>query len=200
MVVTSLMWTSEEVDPQRLRTVVQERLLTPFPVLRRRPEMHGRLLRRGSWIDDRDFDLERHVLVQPMPAPGDRAALRRFIGEQRSTPLDPAHPMWRLHLLQGYDGGSALVTRFHHSIADGIRSTQVMLGMLDPLEGRSPALAARVGRPGPVHPRGSHAAPVAAVLNTALSLLKIGLWVNPSSALEGRPGLAKAVAWTDPVP
>jgi diacylglycerol O-acyltransferase len=200
MVVTSLMWTAEEVDPDRLRAVVRERLLTPFPVFGRRPEMRGGLLRRGTWVDDPDFDLDRHLVVRPMPDPGDRAALRRFVGEQRSTPLDPAHPLWRIHLLQGYEGGSAVVTRFHHSMADGIRSTQVMLGMLDPLGERSPGLAARVGRSGPVHPARSTGAPVASMLNTALSVVKIGLWENPRTALEGRPGLAKNVAWSEPVP
>jgi WS/DGAT/MGAT family acyltransferase len=30
--------------------------------------------------------------------------------------------------------------------------------------------------------------------------VKIGLWTNPPSALEGRPGIAKTAAWSDPVP
>ena len=202
MVVTSLMWTGQEVDPDRLRAVVRERLLDRFPVFRQRPEVTSGLLRRGSWVDDPDFDLDRHVVVRDMPGARDRAALQRFVGEERATPLDPAHPMWRLHLLQGYRGGSALVTRFHHSIADGIRSTQVMLGLLDPVDGGQPGLTARVGRPGPAHTtrRTGPAGALATVLNTAVGVLTVGLWENPRTVLEGRPGVEKSVAWSDPVP
>jgi diacylglycerol O-acyltransferase len=197
MVVTSLMWTSEEIDPDRLRAVVRERLLARFPVFRQRPSVHAGLVRRGSWVDDTDFDLDRHLVVRPMPTPGDRAALQGFVGQERATPLDPAHPMWRMHLLQGYQGGSAVVTRFHHSIADGIRSTQVMLGLLDPLDGAPPGFTARVGRRGAVR---ASRVPLATVLNTAVSVLKIALWSNPRTPLEGRPGREKSVAWTEPVP
>jgi hypothetical protein len=42
--------------------------------------------------------------------------------------------------------------------------------------------------------------PVVTGLNTAVGLLEVGLWSNPPTALEGRPGIAKAVAWSEPVP
>lgn len=201
MAVTSLLWTTGEVDPDRFRALVRERLVDPYPVLRQRPEIHGGPLRWATWVDDPDFDLSRHVVVHPASGALDRAALQRFVGEQRSTPLDPAHPMWRFHLLQGYEGGSAVVFRFHHSIADGIRSTQLLMGMLDPLDGEAPGMAARVGRHGLAHPhpkRGMR--PLDTLLNTAVAVLTLGLWNNPRTALEGRPGIAKAVAWSDPLP
>ncbi|RBY89570.1 WS/DGAT domain-containing protein [Blastococcus sp. TF02A-30] len=200
MVVTSLMWTSEEVDPDRLRAVVRERMVDRFPVFRQRPVLHGGPLRRGRWVEDPDFTLDRHLLVRPAPDGGDRRALAEFVGEQRGIPLEPQHPMWRMHLLQGYAGGSALVTRFHHSIADGIRSTEVMLGLLDPLDGEAPRFTARVGRVRPAHRATGPAAPVLTALNTGLALLTIGLWSNPRTALEGRPRAAKSAAWGDPVP
>jgi WS/DGAT/MGAT family acyltransferase len=199
-VVTSLMWTAEEVDPDRLRRVITERLIDRFPVFRRRPELHSGLVRWGAWVDDPNFDLDRHVVVRAMPGDGGRAALQEFVGQQRGTPLDTAHPVWRMHLLQGYEGGSAVVTRFHHSIADGIRSTQLMLSLLDPLNGDRPGLSARVGRPGPVHDGSVAGRPIPTLLHTAASVVKLGLWVNPATALEGRPGVGKAVAWADPVP
>jgi WS/DGAT/MGAT family acyltransferase len=200
MVVTSLMWTATPIDPDRFRGVLRTRLLERFPVLRQHPRVQGGLLRSGHWVEDADFDLDRHVVVRPAPGDGERAALEEFVGEQRAVPLDPDHPMWRIHLLQGYRGGSAVVFRFHHSIADGIRSTQVMLGLLDPLDGAAADLAARVGRSAPVHPRGRAAGAVGALLNTVAGLVKIGLWVNPRTALEGDPGIGKAAVWSDPVP
>ncbi|WP_029432371.1 WS/DGAT domain-containing protein [Blastococcus sp. URHD0036] len=199
-VVTSLMWTTAEVDPDRLRQVLRTRLVDHFPALRRRPETHDGLVHRGSWRDDPDFDLDRHLVVRPMPGAGDRAALQAFVGEERATPLDRTHPMWRMQLLQGYEGGSAVVTRFHHSVADGVRSTQLMLSLLEPLDGEPPELAARVGRPGPVPSGRGGARLISRLLNTAVGLAEIALWGNPRTALEGRTGIEKTVAWTDPVP
>ncbi len=200
MAVTSLLWTSEPVDPGRLRALVQARLLDRHPVLRQRPVVHRGPLRWASWVDDPAFDLDRHLVVRPAPGGGDRAALQRFVGEQRGTPLDPAHPMWRLYLLQGAGGGSALVCRFHHSLADGIRATQLLLGLLDPLDGAAPELSARVGRARPLPTGSGPAGAVGTLLNTLVSVLTVGLWTNPRTVLEGRPGAAKAVAWSDPVP
>lgn len=199
MAVTSLLWTHGEVDPGRLRALVRGRLLDRHPVLRQRPVVHDGPLRWAAWVDDADFDLDRHVVVSPAPGGGSRAAVQRFVGEQRGTLLDRAHPMWRIHLLQGYQGGSAVVVRFHHSIADGIRSTQALLGLLDPVDAHPPDLAAHVGRPGtPL--TGRAARPGTAVLNTAVGALTVGLWTNPRTALEGRPGAAKGAAWSEPLP
>lgn len=200
MVVTSLLWTSEEIDPDALRAVVTSRMLEAHPVLRQRPEISGGPLRRASWVDDPDFDLDRHLVVGDAPGGGDRVALQRFVGEQRATPLDPAHPMWRMHLLQGYQGGSAVVFRFHHSIADGIRATQLMMRLLDPIDGTTAALSARVGRSRPLHTTRGRAGQLVTALNSAVNALTLTLWVNPRSALEGRPGVAKGVAWSDPIP
>ena len=200
MVPTSLVWTAEVVHPEAFRDVLRERLIGRYPVFRQRPQMQGRLLRRGAWVDDPDFDLDRHVVVQPAPGGGDRRALEDFVGEQRSVPLDPAHPLWRVHLLQGYQGGSAVLLRYHHAMADGIRLTQVMIGLLDPVDGEPVTLSARVGRSTPLDLFRSAAGPALAALRTAGSAVKIGLWTNPPSVLEGQPGIAKTAAWSDPVP
>jgi len=200
MVPTSLIWTAEEVDPHAFRALLRERLIERFPVFSRRPEMHGGLVRGGMWVDDPDFDLDRHVVVRPAPGGGTRRALEDFVGEQRSVPLDPAHPLWLVHLLQGYQGGSAVLLRYHHAMADGIRLTQVMMGLLDPVNGEPIALSARVGRTAPLDLFRNVAGPALSLLRTAGSVVKIGLWTNPPSALEGTPGIAKTAAWSDPVP
>jgi diacylglycerol O-acyltransferase len=90
-----------------------------------------------SWAPDPEFDVERHVRVVELPEGAGMAEVQRHVAEQRSEPLDRAHPLWTAALLRPVvldDGstGSVVVTRFHHAIADGVRLTQVMLGMLDP--------------------------------------------------------------------
>jgi WS/DGAT/MGAT family acyltransferase len=48
-----------------------------------------------------------------------------------STPLDPSKPLWQFQYIENYRGGSAVVARIHHCIADGIALVRVLLGMTD---------------------------------------------------------------------
>jgi diacylglycerol O-acyltransferase len=117
-----------------------------FPVLRRRA------VRQGStwvWQDDPAFELDRLVTEVRLPEPADMAALQRFVAQQRAVPLKRSRPLWRgflVHPLRMEDGteASAVVTGFHHAIADGVRLTQVMLSMLS--DERSAATADMSGR------------------------------------------------------
>ena len=61
----------------------------------------------------------------------ERAALQARVGELASTPLDPARPLWQFHLIDGYEGGSALIARVHHCIGDGIALISVMMTITD---------------------------------------------------------------------
>jgi WS/DGAT/MGAT family acyltransferase len=45
--------------------------------------------------------------------------------------LDKTKPLWQFHLVEKYNGGSALVSRIHHSYADGIALVQVLLSLTD---------------------------------------------------------------------
>jgi hypothetical protein len=87
-------------------------------------------------------------------------------------------------------------------MADGIRLTQVMLGILDPHDGADARATAPtpVGARLPVPSGRGRIDAVRSLLNTAGSVVKLGLWSNPRSALDGQPGVAKTAAWGDPVP
>ncbi|WP_410622907.1 WS/DGAT domain-containing protein [Amycolatopsis sp. cmx-8-4] len=146
MVVTSVLWTRTPVDPARLRSVVSDRLLARYPVYLQKAVRHGSDF---SWETDRGFDLAQHLVVLDLPAPGTRAVLEEFVAARRGEPLDPNRPLWMIDLLQGYDGGSALVVRTHHSLADGIRLTQVLFSLLDPADGEETSPPAKVGGAGP---------------------------------------------------
>ena len=51
--------------------------------------------------------------------------------------------MWQFHLVENYDGGSALIARIHHCYADGIALVRVMLSMTDAAPRRSAGDAVR---------------------------------------------------------
>jgi WS/DGAT/MGAT family acyltransferase len=88
----------------------------------------------ANWVPDDDFDISHHVVAAALHArPGEsrRHALQRLCGELAMTPLDPARPLWQFHLIDDYEGGSALIARIHHCIGDGIALISVMMSITD---------------------------------------------------------------------
>ncbi|NJD87989.1 MAG: wax ester/triacylglycerol synthase family O-acyltransferase [Betaproteobacteria bacterium] len=95
------------------------------------------------WEDDADFDIDSHVHQAALPGKAGKAELQAFVSDLASTPLDATKPLWQFHLVDRYDGGSALVMRIHHCYADGIALVQVMLSMTEKTAKASLALPAR---------------------------------------------------------
>lgn len=95
---------------------------------RQRPVYEPRTLTRAVWEDDPDFSLDRHV--HHVRLDGGEAALDALVSERMSTPLDRAHPLWRVDVISGIDGeGSALLVRVHHAVGDGVALVRLLLGV-----------------------------------------------------------------------
>src|SRR5690606_22367802 len=60
-----------------------------------------------------------------------QAALQKRVGELAMQPLDRRRPLWQFHLIEDYEGGSALIVRIHHCIADGIALISVTMSLVD---------------------------------------------------------------------
>ncbi|MGZ3457738.1 MAG: WS/DGAT/MGAT family O-acyltransferase [Archangium sp.] len=129
MVITAVLWFDGTVDWEQLTEVVRERLVERYPRFRQRV-VTGRL-GTHRWEEDPAFRLEDHLRRTRLRAPGDHAALEAWVGESMGTPLDFSRPLWELHLIQGYEGGCALLMRVHHCIADGISLARVLLSLTD---------------------------------------------------------------------
>ena len=139
MVINSVMLFDEPVDWERYKEVVQTRLVDPYPRFRQRVVESRFPLLPPSWHDDPDYALEHHLHHLGLPAPGDRAALQDLVGDLMTMPLDRNRPLWNIYLVDGYGHGSAVITRMHHCIADGIALAQVMLSLTDPEPGGASA-------------------------------------------------------------
>jgi diacylglycerol O-acyltransferase len=129
MVVDSLVWTTTPIDWDQLRAVVRERLWDRYQVFRSvavRGEDGG-----WYWDEQPGDDFEAHIQHVVLPKPGGDVALQELIGSQRTVPLDRDAPLWRMFLVDEYKGGSALVIRTHHAIADGIRMVQLAMSLFD---------------------------------------------------------------------
>lgn len=129
MVIDSLMFFDGEVDWDRARAVVQRRLVDRYPVFSQRPVQPPLHVGMPHW-EDYGFDLEQHLRRVHL-ARDDDATLQGYIEQFMAEPLDRGKALWEWHLLDGYDGGSVLYSRIHHSLADGIALNQVLLSLTD---------------------------------------------------------------------
>ena len=93
MVVNAIMWTDEPVDEAAVRSKI-ESMIQRFPKFRRHPVPALIPFGRANWRDDEDFDLDRHLLVHHL-----EGGLDDYVSAQIPVALDPAHPMWQIHLI-----------------------------------------------------------------------------------------------------
>ena len=222
MMVTGVMALEGIVDPKRLRTTLDRRL-APFS------RFHQRVVRPRTragiahWEDDPEFDVDNHLTHVALPAPGNDAALRKLVSDVMSTPLDFAKPLWHMHLIDGYRGGSVLLTRIHHSIADGIALVRVLLSLTDESAGaKPPARATRRTAGASAFPlewlpaavgRGLKAGQdLASHPDRVLEVARVGahgayrlgrlvvLPPDPRTVFKGKLGRRKLAAWSEPLP
>ena len=88
----------------------------------------------AHWVDDPDFRLERHVtapVLRRRRGESARSDLQARVADLAMQTLDPQHPLWHFELVEDHEGGSALIARIHHCIADGIALISVMMSLVD---------------------------------------------------------------------
>jgi hypothetical protein len=88
----------------------------------------------AHWRRHEAFDITEHVLplrLDCQPGQSEHQALQAACGELASAALDPSRPLWQFHLVEDFEGGSAMVARIHHCIGDGIALTSVMMAITD---------------------------------------------------------------------
>ncbi|HTZ44627.1 MAG TPA: wax ester/triacylglycerol synthase family O-acyltransferase [Jatrophihabitans sp.] len=94
-----------------------------------------------AWVDDPDFDLRRHVHLEPVPPPGGRQQLAELFSRLMTRRMDRDRPLWDYWFCPGLPGGRwGLVSKLHHSMADGISGSQLYHLVLDASPGAAPPL------------------------------------------------------------
>lgn len=189
MMICGVMFFRERVDFRRLRTVIERRWLHfgrfyQLPV----QNVGGAFWERGE-----RFDIDQHVVHVALPGKGGKKELQALVSRLAATPLNPARPLWQFHLVENFDGGSALIARIHHCYADGIALVQVILSMTDSAPNGPPAMS-----PPPSRKRraaGEHDAlaalgvPFSDAIKTALKIGStvvekgVELWLDPAKAV-----------------
>jgi WS/DGAT/MGAT family acyltransferase len=137
MVVNSVAWTERPLDWAAVTDAVRRRLLPAFPRFSQRvldPSVTVGLI-GPRWADVDGFDVRDHLHRHTLLAPGGDAELHAHVSRRASDPLDPSRPLWEADLIDGYQGGSAVLLRTHHAMADGTALVQAMLALVDPPAG-----------------------------------------------------------------
>jgi WS/DGAT/MGAT family acyltransferase len=215
MIVTSVMWFDEPLDWDAVRTVIEQRLVAPYPRFTQRVAERPAM---AWWEDVEDFDLDAHLHRARLPDPGHRADLETFVSGLLHRPLAVHRPLWEAYFVDGYHGrASALVLRIHHCIADGIALARVMMSLTDdPGEAASAGVAPAAREPSPlgvlpalahlgacaarhaVHP-GRLAGDVRDWASATKSFARlVGLPPDHHTALHQRVDIPKRVLWADP--
>jgi diacylglycerol O-acyltransferase / wax synthase len=77
-----------------------------------------------------DFDVDQHVHVAKVPAPGGRVERDRVIADICGTPLDRRRPLWELWILDGLEHNRiGCLLKLHHCLADGRVATNQLLAL-----------------------------------------------------------------------
>ena len=96
-------------------------------------------LGRPYWIQDADFDIERHIERTQLPEPGGFRELAALVSWQVAELLPRDRPLWHLLVVEGLDtvpnvppGSVAIISRVHHAAVDGMSGTEIMRAIYDP--------------------------------------------------------------------
>jgi diacylglycerol O-acyltransferase / wax synthase len=90
------------------------------PILKARLEKAPLDIDHPSWVEDEQFDIDRHIFRASLPAPRDRATLERIVGWMHAKLLNRARPLWEFYVFEGMkDNEIGLYSKMHHACIDG---------------------------------------------------------------------------------
>jgi WS/DGAT/MGAT family acyltransferase len=103
------------------------------PELREKLSNHPFDLDHPVWVDDVDFNVDRHVHRITLRSPGGPAELTEICGQLAGLPVDRSRPLWDMWVIEGLSGSAgggsagdgssgrvAVLLKIHHAAADGV--------------------------------------------------------------------------------
>ena len=109
-----------------MRTTIHDRVQNT-PTFRRKVHDHVLNLDHPIWVDDDEFDIERHVRRITASQPGGRMELAAVCSDLAAQPLDRSRPLWEFWVIDGLaDGRVAVFTKMHHAVVDGVTGASLV--------------------------------------------------------------------------
>ncbi|UPG67505.1 WS/DGAT/MGAT family O-acyltransferase [Gordonia hongkongensis] len=107
-----------------------ERRIAAIPAFRRKLDNSLFNIDHPVWIEDEDFDIERHVHRVGVPAPGGAGEVAELCGHLAGQTLDRGKPLWELWIIEGLaDGRVCAMLRMHHAGTDGVTGAEMLAQM-----------------------------------------------------------------------
>lgn len=83
------------------------------------------------WVQDKGFDIERHVIRLGLPKPGGYKELMQVCSRLAGRPLNRSKPLWEMWVIEGYvdEHGRELIAVFskmHHATVDGVSGANLI--------------------------------------------------------------------------
>ena len=210
-IVMGVVLTKKPLDFERVCKIYTERIVT-FERFRQRVVETGFPMATPHWQDMPDFSIDQHLHHIALAAPHDEATLVKLVNDVASMPLDHALPLWQAYVVDEVAGGSALITRVHHCLADGTAMMTVTQRLYDPAPGAKPLPPprARGASMGKGAGKGLFAPAIDFITETARDAMALvggtGMLASellraddPPSPLKGDFALGKRVAWSQPI-
>ncbi|MDM8518157.1 alpha/beta fold hydrolase, partial [Desulfobacterales bacterium HSG16] len=144
---------------------------------------------------------------------GGKTELQDMISDLTAMSLDPTKSLWKLHLIENYNGGCVLFWRIHHCIADGISLIHVLLSTADKTKDApwpEMRVLKKVDTPKKGKKPGKYFRDISNQLNfkklkkTAADIADMGnilsrqMISEPKTVLKGTLGVRKCAAWSEP--
>ena len=123
-------------DLDHLRRLIASRLGASRTLTQRLQEVPLNL-GKPYWVEDEDFDLDRHLSRTQLPEPGGWKELGALMAWEFSRPLPRDRPLWELLLvedlhLEGHEADCvALISKIHHAAIDGVSGSEMMSALFD---------------------------------------------------------------------
>lgn len=90
------------------------------PILKSRLEKTPVDIDHPSWVEDDQFDINRHIFRASLPAPANRQILEQTVGWMHAKLLNRARPLWEFYVFEGMkDNEIGLYSKIHHACIDG---------------------------------------------------------------------------------
>ena len=123
--IAGIMTFRKPIHKDRMIAIIEKRLM-------RYERFQNRvIIKNGNpvWHPDENFQLLSHIHHLALPGRGRYQELQACISDIISQPLNYNKPLWDIHLIDNYKGGSAILWRVHHAIGDGMAWVRVVFSL-----------------------------------------------------------------------
>ncbi|MGZ4784143.1 MAG: wax ester/triacylglycerol synthase family O-acyltransferase [Acidimicrobiales bacterium] len=142
--IVTIMVFDSALDRDRLHRRI-DRVSRVIPRLRQRVRGHTLSIAPPRWDVDPNFDLDYHLRFMRAAGAGSLREVFDIAAPIAMQGFDRARPLWEFTLVEGLDDDrSALITKVHHAITDGVGGIRLMMEMLDVEQDAEDDLEARL--------------------------------------------------------